>query len=38
MNGILKPNGANEISYINKIIYGNNNDAMYIKKRKRLKV
>ena len=30
MNGTLKPNGSNEISYINKIIYGNNNDAMYI--------
>lgn len=38
MNGTIKPNGSNEMSYINKIIYGNNNDAMYTKKRKSQKV
>ena len=37
MNGNIKPNGSNEISYINKIMYGNNNDAMYTKKKKRPK-
>ena len=37
MNGTIKPNGSNEISYINRIIYGNNNDAMYTKKKKKSK-
>ena len=37
MNGTIKPNGSNEMSYINKIMYGNNNDAMYTRKKKKPK-
>ena len=37
MNGAIKPNGSNEISYNNKIKYGNNNDAFYTKKKKKPK-
>ena len=37
LNVTIKPNGSNEMSYINKIIYGNNNDAMHTKKKKKPK-